>query len=256
MTRTPLLSLVFAWAALPAAAAAQYFDETATGERAEISSPEVVTLELRGGPFRPAVGFPLDQSFADDDGPSIGVELHGTLFRLKDVGALGVGAAFGWASYDGPAFTLMDGQPVATAEESNLTLLQFPVFGVVRIDALSRLLEIPLVVTGKVGLDMTYWTSSTGESSADGLSLGLRWAAQVALELDFFDRQAARSLDEEWGINHTMVFFEFYGSTAGGETVEAADCAPDGTACDVAEQSLPTRPENGWAWALGLALIF
>ena len=46
------------------------------------------------------------------------------------------------------------------------------------------------------------------------MSLGLRWGAQVALELDFINPQRARVLDDEWGINHTMLFVELFGSTA------------------------------------------
>ena len=34
------------------------------------------------------------------------------------------------------------------------------------------------------------------------------------VELDFINPARARSLDEDWGINHTTLFFEILGSTA------------------------------------------
>jgi hypothetical protein len=84
--------------------------------------------------------------------------------------------------------------------------------GVVRIDALARLLEIPFILTGKLGYAWFIWDDEKGNQDIeDGISHGLVWAGQLALDLDFFDRAAARMLDDEWGINHSFLFFEVYG---------------------------------------------
>jgi hypothetical protein len=44
----------------------------------------------------------------------------------------------------------------------------------------------------------------------------VRWAVQGAFELDFFDIQAARRMDDEWGINHTFLLFEYFESKTKG----------------------------------------
>ena len=54
------------------------------------------------------------------------------------------------------------------------------------------------------------------------------------LELDFLERRAQRKLDEEWGINHTFLYFRIFGSTA-------ASKLPVGTK---------------FAWAGGLGFVF
>ena len=106
--------------------------------------------------------------------------------------------------------------------------------GVLRIDALPRHLSIPLVLTGKLGLDTVFYDIKGGGQSARGFSIGLRWAAQIALELDFINPRRARALDEEWGINHSTLYLELFGSTAD-------------SAMNVG---------NNFAWAIGLGLTF
>jgi hypothetical protein len=124
-----------------------------------------------------------------------------------------------------------------TGERTSLTLLPMPVMAVVRVDALARQLDIPLLVTGKIGADFVFWTAATGDvNDGSNVSIGLRWGVQAALELDAFSRRAARALDEEWGINHTFAFFEIFGSTA--------------------ETTLPLGPKGGVAWTAGLGFLF
>ena len=84
-------------------------------------------------------------------------------------------------------------------------------------DSLARELSVPFVVTPKIGIDFGYWrTGTAGSEDAEGWSVGLRWAVQFALELDFLEPRAARRVDQEWGINHTVLFCELFGSTMGG----------------------------------------
>ena len=128
--------------------------------------------------------------------------------------------------------TTVDGE--TTQEELSFLVLPFSGMFVARIDVLARELNIPFIFTGKIGFDAIYWDSDKGEADeASGTTFGLHWALQAALELDFFDRRAARALDEEWGINHSFFFFEYFGMEAGGS---------------------PTV--GGRSWTMGLGLIF
>ncbi len=214
---------------LPKLAAAQ--DAVAEwSEPTSPDSPERFALELRFGPYTPDT---QDTAFDKVFGGSsllIAGEFDVAPFRIADVLTLGIGGGIGYVSYSGVASTL-DG--TTTSEKASLTLAPMNLLAVVRIIALPRLLSIPLIFTGKLGLDLVYWSSSTGNTQeGEGVSPGLRWAVQGALELDFFEPRAARALDDEWGINHSFLFFELYGSSAGGS-------------------SLPVGTPLGWATGLG-----
>jgi hypothetical protein len=101
-------------------------------------------------------------------------------------------------------------------EREKLTLLPLTIMAILKVDVLARELGIPLVITGKLGLDTIFWRSRRGgDSQGSGRSLGLRWGVMFALELDFIEPRAARRLDEDWGINHSYLFMELYGSLLG-----------------------------------------
>lgn len=191
---------------------AQHYEEAMIPRQSSLGSPEFFALELRGGPYSPNSD-PVAMLYPDDSGPMLAVEFDVMFLRIPYVGRVGVGMGLGWARLTDKALdatTMM-----RTDEEIVLTVIDIPVMGVLRIDALSRELDIPLLLTGKLGVDFVLWDEDKGETqSGSGLGIGLRWGVNAALELDFFDRAAARSLDEEWGINHTYLFFEYWGSTA------------------------------------------
>ena len=145
----------------------------------------------------------------------LGFEYDVHIVRIPYVGPIGVGVGFGWAEWSGPARAQVgDVSSGGDVGDSTLWTIPISLLAVLRVDALSRYLDVPLILTGKIGPDIGYWQVNNG-SHADGVSIGLRWAAQLALELDFFDRRAARRLDDEWGINHSEIFFELYGSGMG-----------------------------------------
>ncbi len=197
------------------------------------ASPQRFALELRVGPYTPDTGDPVFERVFGGSSLLFGAEFDFMPLRIPDVLSLGVGAGFGSVSYSGKAASL-DG--TATSEATSLSLLPMSLLAVLRLDALPRLTGIPLLLTGKFGADLVYWSSSTGDAQdGEGLSPGLRWAAQAALELDFFEPRAARALDDEWGINHSFLFAEVYGSTAGGRSL------PVGTP---------------FAWSAGLGFVF
>ena len=219
--------------ALQGTAAAQMEDDMQVPPRDWIS-PEHFVLEVRGGPYNPNLEGTgaFDDYYGDDDGPLLAVELDVIGYRLDDILYLGGGGGIGTAAFSGKTLD-MTGEP--TSEETSFDVLPLQLMAVVRIDALARKLKVPFIFTGKLGYEWAHWsTDSGGRNDADGWSVGLTWAAQVALDLDFFEPSAARRMDEEWGINHTFLFFEVYG-------------------LEPSSQSLPL---SGTQWAIGLGFTF
>jgi len=133
------------------------------------------------------------------------------VLTLPYVGQLDVGGAFGWAKYTASA-TIVPGDS-ASGEKTKLTLFPLSALAVLRIDALARYTVVPVTFAGKLGADFVRWKAQTGSQTDDsGLNVGLRWGVQAALELDFVDMRSTRRMDEDWGINHTFLFFEFFES--------------------------------------------
>lgn len=239
MKRLALMGLVGAAlstsiAADPSAARADIDDWTEV--EAFRPSPEHFGVELRIGSYTPLnLGSGWSDVFGTDLGPLLGFELHYFPVRIPFLGLIGGGAGIGWAEYSGTARTA-SGTGQGEANDFEIVPLTFAL--VWRFDTFARELRVPIVITPKVGLDVVYWatgTATTGE--ADGWSIGPRFAGKVSLELDFLEPRSARQLDEEWGVNHSEVFFEAWYSMAG----------------DLAGSQLPI---SGWGWVLGLGLTF
>jgi hypothetical protein len=217
----------------PGSAAAQQDDDLIPTARNWIS-PERFILEVRVGPYRP------DRSevpafhtfFSDDVGPLLAVELDVIAYRLDEILYVTGAGGIGTVSYDG---NTLDELGDSTSEETGFTMTPLNLLATLRIDALARKLSVPFIVTGKLGYQWARWsTESGGAEDADGWSVGLLWAAQLALDLDAFEPSAARNMDEEWGINHSFLFFELYGF-------------------EPSEQSLPI---GNTAWCGGLGFNF
>ncbi|MFI5308493.1 MAG: MXAN_2562 family outer membrane beta-barrel protein [Polyangiales bacterium] len=192
----------------PAGAAAQIYDEI-TPHR-DFSSPEHFALEVRVGPYQPDMGGnkAFTTFFGTDHGPMFAFELDVVAYRLKDVLYLNGGAGMGTASYLGHT---LDATGLPTAEKTTLSMLPINLLAVLRVDVLARKLSVPFIFAGKIGYQWAHWNAQDGKAApVSGWSVGMRWAAQVALDLDAFDQKAARRMDEEWGINHSLLFFELF----------------------------------------------
>jgi hypothetical protein len=232
------LALPLAFVALSlfaASANAQYSDEY-DGYH---PSREWFALSLGAGAYTPNVGNDsFRQIFGSEKGPLVTGGVDFRVFRIGDIAVLTAGAHMAWARYSASACA------VTTAgldcdnrvdETSMLRLFPLSVLGGLTVDGLARKYRIPFYFTGRLGLDSVFYGTRTGgERDAAGVSFGLRWEAEVALELDFIDRRSQRSLDDEWGINHTYLFARILGSTA-------ASQLPVGTK---------------FAWAAGLGFVF
>jgi hypothetical protein len=179
----------------------------------EIDSPMWWALEFKLGPYRPD-NDAHNRVFGSDRGWLLNVELDITVFHIPYAGQINVAAGWGWAKYDAKALLAAGGR---AGETTKLILYPMSALAVLRIDALARYTVVPLTFAGKIGYDFVRWVATTGKKDdADGLNKGLRWGVQGAFELDFFDIQAARRMDDEWGINHTFLLFEFFESKTKG----------------------------------------
>jgi len=217
-------------------AKAQYSDEF----RPRGESPERFDWQLHIGPYSPYVGSSaFSDIFGGDGGPMVAMELDTHIVRIPYVGPIGIGVRGGWARYTARSCTVdAAGAPDCenrSDEREKLSLLPITIMAILKVDVLARELGIPLVITGKLGLDSFFWRSRRGGSAqGSGRSLGLRWGVMFALELDFIEPRAARRLDEDWGINHSYLFVELYGSLLG--------------------TSIPMR--DAFTWSAGLGLTF
>jgi len=215
-----LLGAAPLWSSLTPNADAQYSDELRARARRE--STERFAFELKIGTYRTSgdavgggnAGY---RYFRGDKGPLIQLELDVYAFRIPYFGSIGAGASFGWVRYEARACLTADCEPNSNGGRATnkVKLRAFPItpMAVLRLDVLARDLGIPLVLVGKVGFDMFIYDIN-GAGGGGGTTYGLRWAAQAALELDFINPRRARALDDQWGINHTYLLFELFGSTA------------------------------------------
>lgn len=216
MRKTTLLVVTLFLGSMSSSALARAPDtwEEAYQRPLEIDSPMWWAFEFKLGPYRPHPAPAFKEAFGSDRGWLLNLELDVTVYHIPYAGQINVGAGWGWANYDGKAL-LDDGSK--SGEKTELTIYPMSALGIVRIDALARHTVVPLTFAAKLGYDFVRWTTSTGKrDDADGINKGLRWAGQVAFELDFFDEQAARRLDDEFGINHTFLLLEYFESKTKG----------------------------------------
>jgi hypothetical protein len=223
MTRL-LTATALALAALASSAqgASAQLDDDLIPPARDFVSPERFGFEFHIGPYHPEFGDPvIEDFFKDDSGNLVALELDVIGLRLEDTLYLGGGGGIGWAKFSGKA---VDEMGEATSEETELEIAPLDLIGVLRIDALPRRWSIPFIFTGKLGYRWMYWTFETGGTDeADGWSLGFLWAGQIALDLDTFEPSAARRMDEEWGINHSFLFFEISGFEPNSDSLPIGD---------------------------------
>lgn len=221
--RLLLLLPLFLLAARPAAA------QEALPEAARYQSPQHFALEIKLGPFTPDIDAefsggikPYEDLFGDDPGLMLQAEFDFQIWR--GFGSIGLGGSIGF--FDKGAAPFADdgasGSPASgtnrVAGETSITLVPLALLAVYRFDVLAQRYNIPLVPYVKIGLAYTLWFIYTGDGSiasyegddAEGGSLGWQLNVGLALLLDVFEPQSAKTLDSDLGINHTYVFFELY----------------------------------------------
>jgi hypothetical protein len=232
MRRASLLLAILAGAALarPTAAEAQ----PGGPDFRRYQTPQRWALELRFSPYSPEIdeefgalvppgGTPPHECFfGKGRRPLMQAELDYQLFR--GFGSAGIGLAAGFFRERAKAFKQGTSacNVVRSGDRTQLSLVPLALLGVYRLDEAWRRWRVPIVPYAKAGLNYTLWwiydgngdVARVGEDRAKGGSLGWQAAVGVSLVLDFIDLGAARSLDEETGINGTHAFFELVQTSA------------------------------------------
>lgn len=248
-----LLGLTAVWFLHPTEAAAQV--DTRDYRRLDRrlpESPQRFAFELRMGPYIPRVDdefqgkTPFADTFGDGKGFHMGVELDWQLLRIPYLGTLGPGFSFAYTTRSANA--QISGTGIDSSEETTLKIFPMTVTGVLRVDALSRGLGIPLVPYGKAGLGLGLWSVTTdkGVVTRDGIEgRGRSWGTHFALGgmflLDFMELDTALAFDEEMGVNNTYLFFEWMWSDLGNLTLI---------------ESKPQMLVGTSGWVAGLAMEF
>ena len=213
---TVLLALMMCTFAARAQARAPDTFEEEYAEKILIESPQWFAFELRFGPYKPALRS-RRETFDNDSGWLLNLEADFTVWHIPyDIGQINVAGVFGRSSYDAYARRAED-PTMRTGEKNEFTLFPLAALGVLRIDALARHTVLPFTFAAKVGYEWVRWKTETGSAGKQsGFNKGFRYALQAALELDFFNADAARALDEDFGINHTYLLFEYMDSQTKG----------------------------------------
>lgn len=214
-------------------AAAQVEDMIPTAR--DFDSAENFAFEMRVGPYVPNFKDGLqngafDSSFRGDSGLMWELELDTIAYKIPNVLDVGVGTLIGWAGYSGKLIATNGSGRVN--EATSAKIVPMAVMGVARLDILARKFDVPLLLAAKLGYQWTYFSTTPDFEST--WSHGLRWALQAGLDLDIFEPGQARMLDEEWGINHSFILFEYYQHSVMGSSLEI----------------------GASAWSLGLGFMF
>jgi len=201
-------------------------------------TPQYLAVELRGGPFYPAVdeefGGPGSYTlyFGEEWRLFLGAEVDWQALRIPWVGTIGPGFGVGRMSASEKAFAdgvLSDGDPSndnTRTGETALTLLPMHLSVVLRVDEFFRRTQIPIVPYAKVGLGYGLWWCTAGSNDCKsvengkevlgaGASYGVHWALGASVPLDFLGRREMSALDQETGINHIHLFAEWYNQNLG-----------------------------------------
>lgn len=203
-------------------------------------TPQYVALELRGGPYYPAVDEefggpgPYARYFGDEWRLFVGAEIDWQALRIPFVGTIGPGFGIGRMSASGKGFAdgvLNDGDPSndnTRTGDTALIIVPMHLSVVLRVDELFRRTQIPFVPYAKIGLGYGLWwctagsndckvTSADGKSDVigEGSSYGVHWALGGSVPMDFLGRREMSALDQETGVNHIHLFAEWYNQSLG-----------------------------------------
>lgn len=216
-----------------------------------VESPQHFAFELRFSPFLPEVDSdpllagqtPFANIFGSSKTLMFGAEGDWQAVRIPHLGTFGPGVGISYADFSGNAKLLGGG---TSGETTTLEIYPMYLVGVLRADVLWREVRIPLVPYLKFGVAAALWRASNtlgtsyyeGEAGR-GYTLGTQFALGLAFNLNVLDDIAARSFDEDLGVNNTYVFGEWSRSDLTGLGI----------------QGDPLRV-GGTYWTLGIAFEF
>ncbi|MEI8258558.1 MAG: MXAN_2562 family outer membrane beta-barrel protein, partial [Deltaproteobacteria bacterium] len=206
-------------------------------DRRRFESPQNFAFELRGGPYVAAVDseftnvHPYQDIFGTPSAyatPSqrvlFGLSFEWQALRLWRIGQLGVGASLSYTAITekAPFTSSMTGSTPATwtrgSEDTALSIIPATLHLSLRFDGLARAIQyIPIAPYIKAGLAYGLWWMTNGQGlvhvtntqDAIGGSLGWHVALGAAVLLDSFEPRLARGWDQQQGVNHSYLFFEY-----------------------------------------------
>ena len=217
--------------AAAAAAALALAPTRASADRTE--SPRQGSFELGAGTFYPNVDAgcgtalnapagtpatcpfpkpgPYEQVFGTSRGWMFRFAIGRALFTSR--GALEVGFKSGYFRDSGKALqkdsTTGAITDVRSGDSTTFNVVPTSLTLTYRFDLLADRYDIPLAPYGRLALERYNWWSTTVNGPTErGATNGWSWTGGIALQLDFFDRQLAREMDIDTGINHTYLFFD------------------------------------------------
>ena len=180
-----------------------------------VPSPQYGAFEIKFGPYRPNVdeepglsGTPYADTFGGKENMFLTtLELDWQFLRVPGV-SFGVAGSFGFMQEYARARTVDTGQ--LSSDYTVLNVMPFAVLAVIRVDVFADYLRVPLVPYFKAGLNWyLWWVLGAGETIESGGTMGWQVNPGLAFRLDSFDPMSARTFDNEVGVNHTYIFFEF-----------------------------------------------
>ncbi|MGH7327878.1 MAG: MXAN_2562 family outer membrane beta-barrel protein, partial [Polyangiaceae bacterium] len=159
-------------------------------------------------------GNPYQSVFGTTQRMLVAAEFDWQVLKIPHFGNFGPGVSLGYTSMSAPATRVDNGLP--SAENTSLDVYPMYLVAVMRFDLLDRDLKIPLVPYAKAGMGLAFWrasndvgTSSAAGTEGEGHTFGYHVAGGVSLDLNAFDRLAARGFDESMGVNHTYIYGEY-----------------------------------------------
>jgi len=181
-------------------------------------SPRLGSFELGAGTYHPNIDAqstlaeprPYGQIFGTDRGWMFRVGVSRAL--IKSAGTLELGFRTGFFRDSGKALKIDPLTGAITNEKSGdpttFNVIPTSVTLTYRLDFIPERLPFPLAPYGRVALERYNWwtTGSSGSMGKKGATNGYSATAGAALLLDFFDRELAREMDADIGINHTYLF--------------------------------------------------
>jgi len=180
---------------------------------AYVPSPQYGAFELKFGPYTPNVddepgltGRPYHDVFGNDAMFLTMIELDLQFLRLRGIN-FGIGGGMGFMQAYTKAQTV-SGQD--SVDYTVLNVMPFVLLGVVRVDVLASELRVPLVPYFKGGFNWyLWWILGGGSKKGSGGTPGWQISPGLAFQLDGFDQMSARTFDNELGVNHSYIFFEY-----------------------------------------------
>jgi len=212
---------VLAILALAAATAATAQEGTAQDKYA---SPRVGSFQLSIFGYRPKIdsefggaATPFATIFGNGRGVLGRVDIAYSLL-IREEGTLDLGVGGGYYQTTGHGL-LPDG--TRSGDLTKFKTVPTRLSLTYRLDLLWERYTIPLAPFVRVSFDRYWWwvtngsgsTANAGGLNGSGATNGYSFSGGIALLLDFIDRQLAREMDRNSGVNHTYAFFEIAKST-------------------------------------------